>query len=231
MSNNDVNALPQSSPILANQEAAAASAEKMTAGKSVQDQKNQFLQMLITQLKNQDPLSPMDTTQFTNQMMMMGQLEQLFNLNTSVGSMAASQQGTLISQYSGLVGKDVLAEGNQFQISDAGKGSMEFSLPGTPADVEVNVFDSYGNLVRDFNPEVSTSGDHTVPFDGKDSQDQDLPQGYYTYTVNAVDHAGDPIMATTYSVGKISSIRLDSGTPIFQMGNKDVGISNIKQIF
>lgn len=232
MADDGIATITQTNPLLDNQAASQSSAAAAAASAdSVADEKNQFLQMLITQLKNQDPLSPMDTTQFTNQMMMMGQLEQLFNLNESVGNMAAAQQGSLISQYSGLVGKDVLATGNQFQIAEGSAGELQFYLPETPADIEVNVFDKYGNLVRDFAPTITTSGDHEVEFDGKDSQGTDLPTGYYTYTVSALNQEGNSILATTYSQGKISSIRLDNGSPVFQMGDKDVGVESIKQIF
>lgn len=228
MANDGIATIAQTNPLLDNQASQTAAAAPTT---SVQDTKNQFLQMLIVQLKNQDPLSPMDTTQFTNQMMMMGQLEQLFNLNESVDSMAASQQGSLISQYSDLVGKDVLASGNQFQIAEGETGELKFYLPETPADVEINVFDKYGNLVRDFTPAITTSGNHEVTFDGKNSQGSPLPEGYYTYMIDALNQGGNPIMATTYSRGKISSIRLENGTPVFQMGDKDVGIQSIKEIF
>lgn len=224
----NVATIPQTSPLAGYGETTSSSSSSST---SVDDTKNQFLQMLITQLQNQDPLSPMDTTQFTQQMMMMGQLEQLFNLNENVATMATAQQGSLISQYSGLVGKDVLANGNQFQVDGEDKGAFTFNLPGTPASTTINVFDNYGNLVRDFDAAIDTSGDHTVNFDGKDNRGNVISDGYYSYTVDAIDHDGKSIIPTTYSRGAISSIRLENGSPIFQMGSNDVNIQQIKQIF
>lgn len=214
-------------------EQSSASSGRVTgaSGNSVEQTKEQFLQMLITQLQYQDPFSPADSSQFTQQMMQMGQLEQLLNLNEGVQSMASAQQGALISQYSDIVGKSVVATGNQMQISGADKGVMTFSLPSTPSDVRINVFDSYGNMVRDFSPGVSVSGNHSVKFDGKNSQGQDLADGYYTFTVDALDQNSDTIVASTFSTGQISSIRLEKGTPVFQMGGKDVSVTDIQKIF
>lgn len=208
----------------------SASSSSLT-GSDVEETKQQFLQMLITQLQNQDPLSPMDANQFSQQMISLGQLEQLLDLNTNVANMAAAQQGALVSQYSDIVGRDVLALGNQFQVSSSNPGIIQFSLASTPQDVTVNVFDSYGNLVRDFTPGITTSGTHTIAFDGLDNQGAALAYDYYTYTVDAVDAEATPITTTTYSEGQISSIGLDNGTPTFQMGSVDVALTDIQKIF
>lgn len=200
-------------------------------GKTIGEQKTQFLRMLIEQLKHQDPMNPQDASQFTQHMMQMGQMEQLMNLNTSMTQMAAAQQGAMISQYSSIVGKDVLTSGNNFQISETNSGEMRFNLPSNPQAIEINVFDQYGNLVRSFDPSIMVSGDHTVQFDGKNSKGEDLPAGYYSYTVDALDHESEPIQTKTYSKGQISSIRLENGNPIFQMGENKINLSDIKEIY
>lgn len=218
--------------------ASSTAASSMGAGttgiKSMSDvekTKNQFLQLLITQLKYQDPLTPADSSQFTAQMMSMGQLEQLFDLNQNISSLAASQQGSMIAQYSGMVGREALAAGNQFQINGSDRGVVQFSLDTLPATTTINVFDSYNNLVRQFSVNVTNTGDQQVLFDGKKANGQDLADGYYKFQVQAVDPKGDTIVPTTYSVGQISSIRLDAGTPVFQMGSEDLRLVDIFKIY
>lgn len=197
----------------------------------VEKTKNQFLQLLITQLKYQDPLSPADSSQFTAQMMSMGQLEQLFDLNQNMASLAASQQGSMIAQYAGMVGKQALASGNLFQVDGTNRGSMQFKIDKIPASTAVNVFDGYGNLVRQFNINVTQTGEQVVYFDGKNSQGNDLADGYYSFQVQALAPTGEGIPTTTYSTGAISSIRLDNGSPVFQMGDNDLGLIDIYKIY
>lgn len=199
--------------------------------KSVQETKDQFLQLLITQLQNQDPLSPSDADQFTAQMMQMGQLEQLMTLNTGMETLTNAQSGSMIASYSNMVGKSTLASGNLFELDSAGAGKMTFQLNQTPKDVKVKVFDANGNYVRAIDTGISVSGEHTVNFDGLNNKGEPLPEGYYSYTVEAVDSEGNPFAASTYSTGRISSIRLENGLPIFQMGSNDLNLGDIKKVY
>lgn len=193
--------------------------------------KNQFLQMLITQLKNQDPFAPQDSTQFAQQMMQMGQLEQLMTLNSSVDGLVAAQQGGLISQYSGMVGKGVMARGSTFELIQGQPAEIKFEIPEVPKSVTVNVFDLAGKLVRQMDTGITEMGGYTLTYDGQDKSGQPLPGGYYNYTVVAMDHDDNPITANTYSTGRISSVRLSNGSPVFQMGNRDMGMEEIERIF
>jgi flagellar basal-body rod modification protein FlgD len=202
-----------------------------SAKSSVDDTKEQFLTLLITQLKNQDPLSPADSSQFTNQMMQMGQLEQLFDLNKTMQNNYTLQQGGQIAQYSSLVGKNVVATGNQFQVSATDPGSMNFSLAGQPASANVNVFDQYNNLVRSFPLDHPMSGGNSVAFDGLNSVGQPLSPGYYNFLVDAKDSNDQAVQATTYSTGQISGIRIDNGSPVFQMGNTDLKNTDIIRVY
>ena len=80
-------------------------------------------------------------------------------------------------------------------------------------------------------PQGSLQNTVTVVFDGKDSRGNQLPDGFYNYTVLANDSDDNPIVAKTYSTGRISSVRLENGSPVFQMGNRDLGVSDIQRIF
>lgn len=209
----------------------AQSPSQPSTAKIMEDQKNQFLQLLITQLKNQDPFAPADSTQFAQQMMQMGQLEQLMNLNSSVDRLATAQQGALISQYSGLVGKSILASGSTFEQVGSQTAKISFDVPATPKGVEISIFDQFGNLKRTIDTGITASGGYTVMYDGKDSAGKTLPDGFYNFTVGAIDLDDNPILTQTYSSGRISSMSLDNGLPVFQMGRSNIGLSDIQKIF
>lgn len=211
--------------------AATTTSSAATGGQSVDDVKTQFLTLLVTQLQNQDPMSPMDTDQMTAQMMSMGQLEQLFNLNESVTGLVNVSNTSQIANFSSMVGKSALSKGDVFQINGLDNGTINFKLSEVPKSTHIRVFNKFGNIAGEFDQDVQAPGLQEVAFSGKGLNNQDLEDGYYTFTVEAVDAAGEPLAVETYSKGIISSIRLDNGTPIFQMGNNDVSATDIEKVF
>lgn len=202
----------------------------LTGSKTLDDTKMQFLNLLFAQLKNQDPLSPADTDQFSAQIMQMGQLEQLFNLNESMSSLATSQQGSMIASYSNMVGKQTVATGNIFELGATG-GQILFGLNQIPENTKVRIFDQYNNLVTTLEPAILSSGTQQIDYDGLDYAGHPLPSGYYTFTIDATDADAKVIPVTTYSTGTISSIRLENGSPVFQLGNNDLRISDIQKVY
>lgn len=203
----------------------------LTNSQSIDQTKTQFLQLLIAQLKNQDPLSPADTDQMTSQMMSLGQLEQLFDLNKGMTSLVNTQSSTAIATYSSMVGRQALSKGNVFQISADDKGSFNFNINEIPQTATVRVFDQYNNLVREAPVTIQGIGLQAIDFDGLDARSNQLPDGYYTYAVNALDKDGNGVMVDPYSLGTISSIKVTNGQPTFQLGNNDLGMEDIQRIF
>lgn len=202
------------------------------AAVSFDETKTQFLQMLITQLKNQDPFAPQDSTQFAQQMMQMGQMEQLMNINSGMTQLVAAQQGSIVSQYTDLVGKTVQAQGSTVELIQGQGAELNFEIPEVPkGSVGVNIFNQSGDLVRRLDTGISERGAFTLVYDGKDKNGAPLPDGYYNYTVQAQDADDNLISVNTYSQGRISSVRMSEGTPVLQMGSRDLGMSEIKRIF
>ncbi|MCP5464772.1 MAG: hypothetical protein H7A33_07100 [Deltaproteobacteria bacterium] len=198
---------------------------------SVDQTKTQFLQLLLAQLQHQDPLSPADTDQMTAQMMALGQLEQLFDMNEKMESLVGLESNQTISNYSSLIGKKALSSGNVFEISDTDKGTINYAVAQLPEDTTIRVFDKFGNLVRQMKPTLDLPGYQEMKFDGKDNKGVDLASGYYTFTVQPLDAEGVLINNATYSQGTISAVRLESGQPILQMGTNDVSMADIEKIF
>ena len=209
----------------------AAQSFAAAGAKDIDQTKTQFLQLLLAQLQNQDPLSPADTDQMSAQMMSLGQLEQLFDLNKNIQGLVSMQSSTQLAAYSSMVGKSALAKGSTIQISGENKGNIGFALAQVPKSTLIRVFDQNGNVVKEMTPVIEYPGMNTIAFDGLDAKGQPLPDGYYGFTVEALDDSGKAVPAVPYAEGKISSIRLESGVPIFQMGNQDVGLADIERIY
>ena len=197
---------------------------------SVQQMQNQFLTLLVTQLKNQDPMNPMDNAQLTTQLAQMSTVQGITQLNSSLSSMLSLNQTTQLLQGAGLIGRSVLATGDQLTLGTAGAaGGIDLA---TAADtVKVNVLDANSKVVQVLNLGQQQAGLNNFVWDGKDSKGQALPTGQYTYEVTAT--AGTTaVTATTYSIGSVSNMTMANGVVNAQvMGLGSRTMDQIKQIF
>lgn len=167
-----------------------------------------FLVMLTTQLKHQDPLSPMDSTEFTNQLVQFANVEQQIaansNLETLIGVNALSQKAWSISY----IGQTIEAAGNQLSLQGAketatnvldytsGTANFSYTLPAAADSVEIQIKDASGNVVRSFTGKT-TAGRHEVQWEGTDNAGNQVDTGRYTIQVNAKDTTGNDMTAST----------------------------------
>lgn len=167
---------------------------------------NQFLTLLTTQLKNQDPLSPMDSTQFTNQLVSFSQVEQQIKTNDNLNklvNLTNTSQTTLGLSYIGL---NVDMQGSQFEYSGSGATMMTYTLPSDASIATISVLDQNGNTVYTQSGELS-AGMHGFMWNGKDSNGQAAPAGVYQLRVGALDNAQKNLTATTVVPGYVSGIK------------------------
>lgn len=190
-------------------ESTVAQGSKASASQAkLADNFDTFLVMLTTQLKHQDPLSPMDSTEFTNQLVQFANVEQQIaansNLETLIGVNMMGQKGTAISyigrtieavsDYLPLQGT-VESEGNQLKLL-GGKAYFSYELPKTAQSVTLEVKDADGNVVRTMSGAVG-AGSHQDYWDGNNADGEAAPAGAYTIHVTAAAADGSPIAATT----------------------------------
>ena len=141
---------------------------------------NGFLKMLMTQLQNQDPTTPMDSSQFTAQLVQFASVEQQVNINTGVQSLIQLTQSNNVLQASALIGKTVTATATQIPLQN-GTAAIQFDTPAAEP-VTVSVTNASGNAVAQASL-TSTAGQNTWTWDGKDSSGTQQPDGAYTVTV------------------------------------------------
>lgn len=172
-----------------------------------------FLTLLTTQLKNQDPLSPMDSNQFTQQMVQMTGVEQQLLTNDLLKQLVGNTSTGVATAVS-LIGKDVRAATDQASLS-GGKAQWAYKLD-TPADrVTFEVLDAQGKVMHTETAAADgrTAGDHAFSWNGKDMTGQQLKDGgSYTLRVTALDPGGKAIASTTYVQGTVTGVEQADGS-------------------
>jgi len=199
------------------------------SGTSVQAIQDRFLTLLVTQLKNQDPLNPMDNAQMTTQLAQISTVTGISDLNKSVQNLLSSNMDTQTLQAAALMNRNVLASGTGMNLSQGvAKGGLEMS--GNADSVLVAIKDAAGSTVTTMNLGALQSGIQTFSWDGTMDNGAKAPDGKYSISVLATQ-AGASVAATTLSVGTVSSVaRAASGVSI-NLGNLgSVALADIKQI-
>ena len=191
---------------------------------------DQFLTLFIAQIKNQDPLSPLDSAEFTAQLAQFTSVEQLYGMNNSLSDIKEtldeqSGQQDLIA----LIGKTVKADGNTISVENGAVLSGFYSLDET-ADTTVSVYDSNGLEVRTFYSGRKEKGEHGINWDGRDESGEIVPDGTYTLEVTARDENGFYIPADTYISGEVTGVTYKYGTPYLTIGDQLINRDNIIEV-
>ena len=186
--------------------------------------KDQFMQMLIAQLKNQDPLNPMDGTQFAAQLAQFSTVEQLYNMSTSLGSMTSSISAMNNMQITSLIGSDVSAQGNTTTVSSA-VSKVVYSLPSAIQKATIKIYDSKGVVVKTLDVGSQNAGVNTLQWDSSN-----LASGNYTFDVTATDKNGAAVQATTMVTGKVTGINYKDGTPYVTVNGQDIAFSSVTSV-
>jgi flagellar basal-body rod modification protein FlgD len=174
----------------------------------VSDQQT-FLKLLTTQLKNQDPLSPMNTDQFTQQLVSMTGVQQQIVSNQLLQQLVSNQSG--MGDPVGLIGKTVTATTPNAALK-GGQANWFYSLPSQAAKTQLQVHDSNGQLIWQSDVGSLPAGEHALAWNGKDMNGNQQPDGgTYSLTVKATDAAGAAISSNVYQRGLATSVEQDSG--------------------
>jgi flagellar basal-body rod modification protein FlgD len=188
---------------------------------------NTFLQLLTTQLKNQNPLDPLDTNQFTQQLVQFAQVEQQLNMNTSLSTMIALQQSSQATSAVSLLGQTVTVGGNTSTMNN-GKAAWTFSSPST-GTATINIADSTGATVYSGTTPIQT-GAQTYTWNGVGTNGTQYSSGNYTISITAKDANGQPITTSTDATGTVDSIDVSQNPPILTIGGQTYPLNQIKQV-
>ncbi|KQT11794.1 flagellar hook capping protein [Methylobacterium sp. Leaf399] len=188
----------------------------------------QFLTLLTTQLKNQNPLDPLDTNQFTQQLVQYAGVEQQLKSNDRLDSILSNAKSSSAASATGFIGQTVTADGRTAQLKD---GAANWSL--TPAraakQATITISDAKGNVVAT-QTKALTAGAQTFAWDGRTSSGFSSANGTYSIKVDAVDATGAKVSVDTQLTGKVDAIDLTGTEPVLLVGASRLPVSSVRNI-
>jgi flagellar basal-body rod modification protein FlgD len=189
---------------------------------------NTFLTLLTTQLQNQDPLDPMDSTQFTQQLVEYSQVEQQINTNTNLQNLISLQQSGASAAAVSYLGKDVTITNGNAALTN-GNADWTYALGAPSSSTTLTVTNSSGQVVYT-GAGSTTSGANNFSWNGQDNNGNQLPDGTYTLAVNATASDGSAVTTAVSSTGVVSEINLLGSTPMLMIGSMAVPLSQVSAI-
>jgi flagellar basal-body rod modification protein FlgD len=191
---------------------------------------NTFLNLLTTQLQNQDPTNPVDSNQFTQQLVEFAGVQQQVEGNTYLQQILAAVQGSSVSSASSYIGTTVQATGNQAALGSTGSATFGYTLASAASNVAVTIKDSSGNVVFQ-GTGTGNSGSNTVTWNGTNSfTGVTEPAGVYSISVTAADSTGNAVTATPYITGTVTSASISNGTVMLNLNGLQVPTTSVTSI-
>lgn len=207
---------------------ASGTGQAASSAKTLTSNFETFLKLLTTQLQNQDPLQPMDSNQFTQQLVQYSGVEQNIYTNKNLESLIALQtQGTMSSAVS-YMGRNVTADTDEGQLSK-GAANWSYTLPSQAAKVQLTVSDAAGKTVY-VGSGPTAAGPNTVTWNGSTLAGGTAPDGIYTLSVAATDAAGQALNAPLTFTGKVTGVETVNGNVVLAVGGLKLKLSDITAV-
>ena len=186
-----------------------------------------FLSMLMTQLKNQDPTSPMDTNQFTSELVQFSSVEQQIDTNTSLTQLIQLTQSGEVMQASAMTGKQVTVTSDHVPLQN-GQGTVQFTTPSAEP-VDIAIYDANGNKLTD-NMMMSSTGSNSWSWNGTNSTGATVPDGSYKVVVTAANSDGTTTTLPTSVVGTATGVQSQSTGMQLELGALSVNFSQVQSV-
>lgn len=196
--------------------------------------KDDFLKMLLAQLKNQDPLNPMDSAQYSAQLAQFSTLEQVTNLNQNMkdflNTNLLTSQAINNALSANLIGKDVKIDNQTFEYNGQDKITFGYNLGQSTNKVNIKIYDANGNLVKQFENINSNAGDNTFEWNFENSNGLKVQKGSYRVEIEAKSMAGEKLNVKLYQFGKVASIKFTSEGPKLVINGLEYNLSDVMEI-
>jgi flagellar basal-body rod modification protein FlgD len=188
---------------------------------------NTFLQLLTTQLRNQNPLDPLDTNQFTQQLVQFAQVEQQLRSNDQLATLVSLQKTAQSTAALSFVGQTVVVDGSTAQLVN-NHATWSFTSP-KPAAATITIKDSTGQTAYSGNFTLQT-GPQSFEWDGKGNGGTQWPSGAYTMSITSKDANGQAVAIATEVQGMVDSVDLTQNPPLLLIGGNNFTLDKIKRI-
>lgn len=209
---------------------ASVNGSRNTKSDTINDAQDRFMTLLVTQMKNQDPLNPMDNAEVTSQLAQLSTVTGIEKMNSTLESFMANMQSSQTLQMANLIGRDVLVDGNEINFDGTG-GYFGVDLPTSADEVVITITDTAGNQVRKISLGNQPDGVLPLSWDGYNNEGVKLDAGDYRFNVNTIVN-GQEGTAQGLTLTQINSIS-SNGTGIkLNLNNAEsVTSADLKQIF
>jgi len=199
----------------------------VSGGAAIANNFDQFLTLLTTQLKNQSPLDPLDTNQFTSQLVQFAGVEQQLKTNETLSSLLSLNAAGTATSAVGFIGSTITADGATTRL-EKDKAEWQVNVPRGGA-ATITIKNASGSVVQTLTKTL-VAGDQTYRWDGKTSTAQTAPDGEYTITIDAKDTAGAAMKATTKVSGVVDGVDFSGSIPTLKIGAISVPIDQVKSV-
>jgi flagellar basal-body rod modification protein FlgD len=196
---------------------------------SVKSTKDDFMKLLVTQMKYQNPMDPMDNAQMTSQIAQLNTVEGINQLNATVSGLQASLMATQSMQSATLIGKSILADGNSINLLN-GSASLSMRLEGAAESVVVDVINSSGRIIKTADLGANAAGIKSFTWDGSTNEGGTAPNGQYTFQVNA-KKLNQAVAVTPLTQATVSGVELTSTGPQLSLNNgTNIAMSTVRGV-
>ena len=207
---------------------ATAGGQAATDQQKLDEDLNRFLNLLITQLQNQDPLEPLDANEFTSQLVQFASVEQQIYQNANLEKLVTGQQNTQVAAMVSYLGTTIEADGNTVALEN-GKAMMTYALGENADETTIAIKNASGQVVAVTSGETA-AGRHTFEWDGHDSEGEPLADGSYTVEVSALRPDGSFIDVSTTMFGRVTGATIEDNGVILSVGDIDVPMESVLQV-
>lgn len=190
--------------------------------------KDEFLKLLTFQLKNQDPMNPMEQDKFTAELAQFSQLEQLTNLNKKFDDVNKNAEIKDKFYASSFIGKQVITAGQSIEVESNKDTPIYFNLDKAAKNVVVRVFDEKGSMVGEVKSENLAQGSQMIKWNGNATDGYEVKPGKYAVQVYAWDENQTRIPVETNAVGLVESVNFADGQPVLVVNGKNVSLRDVK---
>jgi flagellar basal-body rod modification protein FlgD len=187
--------------------------------------KDDFMKMLVAQLQNQDPLKPLDGTDFAAQLAQFSSLEQLTNVNTELKNVGLNQMAMNYSQSVNLIGKNVVTNSGNSITANGSSIDLNYKLAKDAQSVTISIFSKDGKLVKSWDETAQKAGMNKVTWDCSD-----VDKGDYTFRVVAKDAKGQAVSVETMTAGLVTAVHFRNNQILVTVNGKEVPLSNIIEV-
>ncbi|MFT4977053.1 MAG: flagellar basal-body rod modification protein FlgD [Myxococcota bacterium] len=189
-----------------------------------------FLQLLTTQLQNQDPLNPQSNEEFVAQLAQFSSLEQLVGLNDSVDNLYLATASMNNASMTQLLGREVVAWSDEFHYDGEGSVEIGYEASADVSSAEITITDEDGSVVWSGPMGSLDEGEGSYSWDGTDQSGNTVGEGVYSFSITGQDSNGDDIEVVGQLAGEIDGMSYASGAPVPSISGVEIGLSDIIRV-